>query len=190
MTAYVARRFAIGRDDAAAMRHQLFVDHGTTLKGLMSLHDVDPHDFLDFVHDVDMAALLPDIALAERIKALPGRKLIFTNADARYAQRVLDKRALSGLFDEIHDIHASEYHPKPAPSAYQRLIDNHAIDARRAIFIEDMPANLAPAKALGMQTAWVVTGREWAGGHPSIRPDHVDIMENSLEAVLGAFDRV
>ena len=76
----------LGCDAAEARRVQkmYFHDHGTTLAGLMHYHAVDPHDFLGFVHDIDMTVLKDAPPLADRLLALPGRRLVFTNGDAPY----------------------------------------------------------------------------------------------------------
>ena len=167
MTRFVADQ--LGLDDAEAFRLQKrwFLEHGTTLSGMMAEHGVDPKAFLAFVHDVDMAAITPDERLASAIALLPGRKLVFTNGDEPYARRVLDRLGLGSTFEAIHDIHATAYQPKPHPSAYQGLCDAYAIDPARALFAEDMARNLKPAKALGMTTLWVDNGSEQ--GHDADR---------------------
>ena len=162
MTAYVQR--LVGCDPLEARRIQKghFHEHGTTLAGLMASHDIDPHEFLAFVHDIDLARISADPHLVAAIDRLPGRKFVFTNGDADYAARVLDKLGLANLWDGLHDIHAMGYVPKPHPSAYQALCAGHGIDPERALFAEDMARNLAPAKALGMTTVWVDNGSEQA----------------------------
>ena len=153
----------LGCDPVEAHRVQklYFHDHGTTLSGLMHYHAIDPHDFLNFVHDIDMAPLGAAPRLADRLAALPGRKLVFTNGDDAYAARVLAGLGLSDSFDGMWDIHAMNYRPKPEPSAYAGLIEAFAIRPETAVFVEDMARNLAPAKALGMQTVWLDLATEW-----------------------------
>src|SRR3546814_5776210 len=89
------------------------MEHGTTLSGLMHHHGTDPHAFLDFVHDISLERISPDPELNADIRALPGRRLIFTNGDAAYASRVLERLDLVDAFEFIHDIHACQYVPKP-----------------------------------------------------------------------------
>ncbi|OYX63738.1 MAG: pyrimidine 5'-nucleotidase [Novosphingobium sp. 32-60-15] len=153
----------LGCDPVEAHRVQklYFHDHGTTLSGLMHYHAIDPHDFLNFVHDIDMAPLVAAPRLADKLAALPGRKLVFTNGDDAYAARVLASLGLSDSFDGMWDIHAMNYRPKPEPSAYAGLIEAFAIRPETAVFVEDMARNLAPAKALGMQTVWLDLATEW-----------------------------
>ncbi|HEX8215509.1 MAG TPA: pyrimidine 5'-nucleotidase [Allosphingosinicella sp.] len=154
----------LGVDAVEARRVQkaYFHEHGTTLAGLMAADGVDPHEFLDFVHDIDMARLTADPAVVNSIDRLPGRKFVFTNGDETYARRVLERLGLANAFDGMHDIHAMGYVPKPNPQAYQAMCERHAIDPAAALFVEDMARNLKPAKALGMTTVWVDNGSEQA----------------------------
>ena len=107
--------------------------------------------------------LSADPDLVGSIDRLPGRKFVFTNGDASYAARVLDRLGLGNLWDGLHDIHAMNYVPKPDPRAYALMCEQHGIDPNRALFVEDMARNLAPAKALGMITVWIDNGSEQAG---------------------------
>jgi putative hydrolase of the HAD superfamily len=164
MGEYIQRLLGCGPDEARRVQKAHFITHGTTLSGLMRSHGVEPREFLDFVHDVDLARLTADPQLLEALDRLPGRKFVFTNADEGYAKRVLDRLGLANAFDGMHDIHAMEYVPKPDPRSYSAICERHEIDPRRALFVDDMARNLAPAKALGMTTVWLDNGSE-KGGH-------------------------
>ena len=171
-------------DAVAARRVQkdFFHRHGTTLRGLMDEHGVDPHHFLDFVHNIEMDTLSEDRRMSEGIAALPGRKLVFTNGDAAYAMRVLARLGLDTHFEAVHDIHAMAYRPKPDPAVYAELCERHAIAPERALFAEDMARNLTPAKALGMTTLWVDNGSEAAELGADM--DAIDIVVPDLGAWL------
>ena len=165
---YVEQYFKIPSEDAHQIRQKYYQQYGTTLGGLMAEHAIDPHGYLDFVHDVDMMKLTPAPQLRALITALPGRKLIFTNADAPYAERVLIARGLDGVFEDIFDIHRMAHLPKPAPRSYTALCQELAIDPHRAVFVEDSAHNLVPAKAVGMTTIWVNhDGQAATSGHES-----------------------
>lgn len=160
MTAYIMQLLNLDAVSARTIQKRYFLEHGTTLKGLMASHHVDPHDFLDFVHDIDLDVVEPDARLLGSLARLPGRKLVFTNGDAAYAGRVLDRLGISSQIEGIYDIVAANFVPKPDAAPYDQLLDRFAIDARRAVFVEDMARNLAPAKARGMTTVWVNNGSE------------------------------
>jgi len=177
MGRYIQQLLGVDAEEAWRVQKGFFHSHGMTLPGLMQAHGVDPHHFLDFVHDVDVDMVQPHPELAEMIGRLPGRKLVFTNADAPYAARVLARLGLSDSFDAMHDIHALSYVPKPQAGAYAHLCATHAIDPRRALFVEDMARNLVPAKTIGMTTVWVDNGSEQGPGdalqHIDYRVDNV-----------------
>jgi len=162
MNAFIQQLLGCGEAEARAVQKSHFRDHGTTLSGLMASHGVDPRTFLDYVHDIDLARLSADPRLVAALDKLPGRKLVFTNGDETYARRVLDRLGLGNAFDGLHDIHAMNYVPKPDPRAYAAICERYGITPERALLVEDMARNLAPAKALGMTTVWIDNGSEQA----------------------------
>jgi putative hydrolase of the HAD superfamily len=172
MGQYIQRLLSCDPIEARRVQKSYFIDHGTTLSGLMMHHGIDPNDFLAFVHDIELDSVEEDKRLVAAVAALPGRKLIFTNGDAAYAARVLEKLGLSSSFEAIHDIHACAYRPKPYAESYVDMIERLAITPSTALFVEDMARNLEPAKALGMTTVWVNNGSE-RGGHGA-HPDFID----------------
>ncbi|WP_448580167.1 pyrimidine 5'-nucleotidase [Thermaurantiacus sp.] len=182
MEAYVGRLLGLDRDAARAVQKRYFHEHGTTLRGLMLSHGVDPHDFLDFVHDIDMSVLSPDPQLRRALLALPGKRFVFTNGDLPYAERVLGALGILDCFHGLHDIHAMAYHPKPDPRAYQDLVARFGIDPRRSFFAEDMAHNLMPAKAMGMMTLWVNNGSE--RGNHGHSPAFIDFETDELAVFL------
>ncbi|URW75372.1 pyrimidine 5'-nucleotidase [Sphingomonas donggukensis] len=169
MTDYIVRLTGLAEPEAAALREGYFLEHGTTLAGLMAAHGVDPHDFLDYVHDVEMDVLEENAPLAALIAKLPGRKLVFTNGDLPYAERVLGRLGLGDSFEGVHDIHAMALQPKPAASAYAGLCAAYGIDPARSLFADDMARNLAPAKVIGMTTLWIDNGSQQENS--VLRPD-------------------
>jgi putative hydrolase of the HAD superfamily len=177
---------ALTVEDAHALRRRFFLDHGTTLRGLMLEHGIEPKAFLDYVHDIDLSPVPPDPALVEAIAALPGRKLIFTNGTEHYAERVIARIGLTGHFLAIHDIMACDYLPKPDPSGYAALIARHRVEPGTALMVEDMARNLVPAAALGMTTAWVETPKDWAreGASPDDIHHVIDELAPWLRAAL------
>jgi putative hydrolase of the HAD superfamily len=164
MGAYIQRLLDCDPVEARRVQKQHFHNHGTTLAGLMQEHGVDPHDFLDDVHDIPLDRVQADDRLGTALGRLPGRKFVFTNGDAPYARRVLEALGVHDHFDELHDIHASELRPKPNPHGYLLLCERFGIDPVHALLADDIAQNLAPAKALGMTTVWVDNGSE-RGNH-------------------------
>jgi putative hydrolase of the HAD superfamily len=173
MGAFIERLLGCNSAEAKRVQKAHFHAHGTTLAGLMREHDVDPHLFLKDVHAIPLDRIERDDRLARGLARLPGRKLIFTNADEPYARRVLEALGVNDQFGEMHDIHAAELRPKPDEHGYCLLLGRFGIDPSRAAMIEDMAQNLKPAKRLGMTTVWVDNGSE--RGNHGHHPDYIDL---------------
>jgi putative hydrolase of the HAD superfamily len=104
MTAYVSAFLGLSREQARELQKRYYRDHGTTLQGLMIHHGVDPADFLEKAHAIDYGVLSPDLTLGDAIKALPGRKFIFTNGSVRHAEMAARALGILDHFDDIFDI--------------------------------------------------------------------------------------
>ena len=168
MTAHVTRVLGVDAAEADRLRKHYWRDYGTTLAGLMAERQIDPHAYLLDVHDIDFSVLDPNPDLAAAIAALPGRKIIHTNADKTYAGRVLDQLGI-GPFEAIYGIEEVSFHPKPDARAYAAVIDAHDFDPATAAMFEDDPRNLAVPASLGMQTVLVGSGRH---GPDELATDH------------------
>ncbi len=153
---YLIERMGFSPAEAAARRRQYLAAFGTTLNGLRRDYHVDPHDYLAFVHDVPLARFLrPDPALDAMLDRLPPTKIIFTNADAAHARRVLEHLRLTRHFADIVDIFALDFANKPEPQAYQVVLSRLAAAPADCVFVDDTPQNLPPAQALGILTVHV-----------------------------------
>ena len=155
MTAFVQKVTGLERDEAWRLQKAYLAEHGLTLRGLMLHHGVQPADFHALFHDLSLEALAQDPALIAALERLPGRRLIFTNADDVHAERVLARLGLADLFDEVFHIGSFGFLPKPDPAGFARLAADHGVDPRATAFFEDAERNLAPAADLGMTTVLV-----------------------------------
>ena len=176
MTAYVMRALKVERAEADHLRDQYWRLYGTTLAGLMHEHGVDPLPYLAEVHDISFDSLTPDPALRAAIADLPGRRIVFTNGSAPYAENVLAARGLSGLFDGVYGVEDAGFHPKPHREAFEAVFARAGITPRRAAMFEDDPRNLAVPHAMGMQTVHV-------GPKPE-RAAHIGFHTNDLPQFL------
>jgi putative hydrolase of the HAD superfamily len=161
MTAYVEKVTGLPHAEAYALQKRYLAEHGLTLGGLMQNHGVDPDEYHTLFHDLPLEALAQTPELVAAIARLPGRRLIFTNADAIHAARVLDHLGLAHLFHDVFHIESFGFVPKPNRLAFERMIESHQIEPSTTAFFEDSEANLAPAAALGMTT--VLVGLRAAG---------------------------
>ncbi|MES2033297.1 MAG: pyrimidine 5'-nucleotidase [Pseudomonadota bacterium] len=162
MTDFMETHTGLPRDEARAIQKAYYMEHGTTLAGLMAnSHGLDPEDFLTAVHDVALDRLTPDVKMAEALMRLPGRRLVFTNGSAAHAERVLERLQIAHAFEDVFHISAADYIPKPSPVTFEKMMARHAVSPKGAAFFEDSEKNLAPAAVLGMTT--VLVGPHAAG---------------------------
>ena len=188
ITLYVMRLYGLDGLSARALQKYFYHRYGTTLKALMVEDGVDPHDFLDFAHDIDHSAIKLDAALGDAIERLPGRKLILTNGSRRHAENVARKLGILDHFEDVFDIAAADFVPKPERSTYERFLDRHGIDPRRSALFEDIARNLVVPHDLGMATVLVVPRvidpyRE-AFEQEAVREAHIDHITSDLAAFL------
>lgn len=163
MGEFIHRLFDVEIAEARRIQKSLFRDHGTTLRGLMTVHGIEPAAFLDYVHDIDVSVVDPSPTLDRALADLPGRKFVFTNGSLAHAERVLARLGVAPeRFHGIFDIVAADYRPKPDPEPYAAIIRRFAIRPDRAAMVEDMARNLKPAREQGMTTVWVRTEADWA----------------------------
>ena len=155
MTAWVMRTLQVGRTEADRLRKHYWETYGTTLAGLMREHGADPGPYLTEVHEIDFSMLPADPALAARLAALPGRKIVYTNACVPYAHKVLHARGLTGLFDAVYGVENAGFRPKPEQAAFAEVFAADGLDPARAAMFEDDPRNLTAPHRMGMQTVLV-----------------------------------
>jgi len=153
---FVAKFLDVGHEEAFRVQKDYYRRYGTTMRGLMAEHGLNPDDFLDFVHEIDHSPLEPNPALGSAIEALPGRKLILTNGTRKHADAVTRRLAIDHHFEGVFDILAAELEPKPSPQTYDRFLEAHGVDPASAAMFEDLARNLAVPHALGMTTVLVV----------------------------------
>lgn len=182
--AFIADFLGVDRIEARRIQKAYFRSHDTTLNGLMADHDVDPEVFLEYVHDIDISSVARSEPLDAALEKISGRKLLFTNASAAHARKVMTRLGVERHFEGIFDIAAADYVPKPRPESYLRLIERHSIEPRKTVIIDDISHNLRPAAALGMVTVWVRTEEPWA--QPENGADYLDHVADDLVSWLQA----
>lgn len=155
MVAYVMNALGVDKAEADRLRVHYWRTHGTTLAGLMREHDLDPDPYLVDVHDISFDALTADPELRSRIAELPGRRIVYTNGSAPYAEQVLAARGLSGLFDAIYGVEHAGYRPKPELSAFEQVFARDGLDPAIGAMFEDEARNLAAPHSMGMKTVHV-----------------------------------
>ncbi len=195
---YIVGLLRISRDEAFLLQKDYYRRYGTTLRGLMEEHGLEPDQYLEIVHQIDHSALTPNPALGAAIAKLPGRKLILTNGTRQHAEAVMGRLEIAQHFDDIFDIRAAELEPKPRPQVYDRFLTRHDVVPHKAAIFEDLARNLEVPHARGMTTvlvvpegARVVLREEWElTGSDAPHVDHVtDDLAGFLREIVGAGGR-
>ena len=158
ITLYLMGLFGLDGLSARALQKHYYHRYGTTLRGLMAEHGIDAEAFLDFAHDIDHSAIELNPGLGDAIARLPGRKLILTNGSRRHAESVAVKLGIFQYFEDVFDIQAAGFVPKPERRAYELFLDRHRVDPAGAAMFEDIAKNLVVPHELGMTTCLVLPG--------------------------------
>ena len=189
MNLFMSERLGIPAEKVREQRDALLVSHGTTLNGLRRSHAVDPDEFLAFVHDLPLQQLLSrNEALDRMLAAIPLRKFVFTNADAAHARRILTTLGVIDHFESIIDIHLVEFCNKPDLRAYQKALTFISAQPEECVLLEDYPANIRPARAMGMTTVLVSPDGDDAGD--VVGEDVVDYTIASVVEFEQLLDRI
>jgi putative hydrolase of the HAD superfamily len=190
---YIVGFLKISREEAFRVQKDYYRRYGTSMRGLMEEHGLQPDEFLELVHQIDHSPIEPNPALGDAIAKLPGRKLILTNGTRSHADAVMKRLGIGHHFEDVFDIRAAELEPKPRPQVYERFLKRHSVDPARAAMFEDLARNLEVPHALGMTTvlvvpqgAGVVLREDWElAGRDAPHVDHVtDDLSGFLRGVL------
>ena len=160
MGKFIVEHLNVNINEAKNIQRKYYKKHGTTLRGLMDNHGIDPDSFLEEVHKLDYSIVSPNLKLAKNLENLNGKKFIFTNANKKHADIILDKLQIANLFEGIFDIKMANYIPKPEIQTYEKLIETYNINPNKTIMFDDIAKNLVPASKLGFTTVWIDVGHE------------------------------
>ena len=178
---YVVEYYGVSMEEAEHIRKSYWANYGTTLAGLMQVEKINPQDFLNYVHDVDLSVIQPCQTTLEGLKKLDGRKVIFTNADKLHAERVLERMGIADQFDGIYDVMWADFAPKPDRATYERLMKHLGANASKTVMLEDTHINLKTAHDMGMTT--VLIHSDMAPTEPH---DHVHHMAACMPSWLAS----
>jgi putative hydrolase of the HAD superfamily len=164
MNLYMRDYMGFDPAEIAQVREKYYLEYGTTLRGLQANHEIDVQEFLAFVHDLPLGDYIrPNPQLCEVIAGLGTRNLIFTNADAAHARRVLKVLGLDACFKGIVDVNAVSPYCKPMPESFEvamRLAGEN--NPGRCVMIDDLPRTAKAAREAGWYG--ILFGQD--GSHP------------------------
>jgi len=189
MTAAVQEALDCDAQTANQLRSHYWARYGATVIGMQRHHGVDPHDFLHRSHSFDVAPLIrADKGLAWRLKRLPGRKVLVTNAPLHYARAVLKHLDILHVFDSLWALEQMRYHgvfrPKPSCALLRHLLAREGVDPARAVLVEDTLPNLRGARRAGLRTVHIFHPGTPFATQEKGRPLYVDLRVNAIADLL------
>jgi len=162
MSAYISKKLDIDLLKAKELQKKYFYENGTTLSGLMKYDKIDPYEFLEFVHNIDISWLPKDLLLRQELIKIKEKKYIFTNGSHSHVKNVTKQLGIEDLFDDAFAITDANFIPKPNIESYKKMIKKFDLDPKKSILIEDIAHNLEQAKNLGMKTCWLENNETFA----------------------------
>ena len=161
MGKFIEERLDLSSGEAQALRSKYYHQYGTTLRGLMIEHQINPDEYLEYVHQINYDVVIPNESLADTIKRLDGKKFIFTNANYGHVEKVLEKLNMKNIFDGCFDISESNYLPKPHKEIYDAFQNKFNLDNTKTAMFEDLHINLKEPYSMGWETIWVTNNLEY-----------------------------
>ena len=182
MTEYISNKLNVDLKKAKELQANYFHKYNTSLNGLMIHHEIDPKEFLDFVHDIDLSFLEKDTALRYELENINLRKFVFTNGSYNHVKHITTTLGIDDQFEGIFDIVDAEYHPKPEAKAFDLMVEKFKIDPKETLYIEDIAKNLSIGKERGTITAWLINDEEW--GKKESEKEYIDYKIENLTLFL------
>ena len=182
MSAFISEKFNVDLIEAKKIQKEYFYEYGTTLSGLMKKQNINPNEFLEFVHDIDISWLPKDNFLREELIKIQEKKYIFSNGSHAHIENVTKQLGIRDLFDGAFDITDANFIPKPHLDPYIKLIEKFKLDPKQSILIEDIAHNLEQAKKLGMKTCWLENDEAFA--KKDADKPYIDYKINNLPSFL------
>ena len=182
MTEYISKKLNLNLKKAKELQTNYFHKYNTSLNGLMKHHNIEPEDFLKYVHNIDLSFMSKDVVLRNELQNLNLKKFIFTNGSKDHANNIITHLGINDMFDGLFDIVDSEFSPKPTAKAFDLMVEKFKINPKETLYIEDIAKNLSIGKERGAITAWLINDEYW--GKKESDKDFIDFKVENLSLFL------
>ena len=182
MTSYISNKLKLDIKKAKELQTSYFHKYNTSLNGLMIHHNIQPKEFLKYVHDIDLNFMKKDTILRKELTSLNLKKFVFTNGSKEHVENIIKHLGIEDQFNGIFDIVDAEYHPKPEAKAFDLMVKKFNIDPKETIYIEDIAKNLSIAKVRGSTTVWLINNEYW--GKKESDKEYIDYKIENLSLFL------
>jgi len=182
MGEYISRKLNVDLKKAKELQRNYFHQYNTSLNGLMIHHKIDPHEFLEYVHNIDLDFLKKDTVLREELLKLDAKKFVYTNGSRGHVNNITKHLGIDDLFDGVFDIVDGQFIPKPQIEPFKVLIKKFDINPEETVFIEDIAKNLSVKKELNLKTVWLINNEYW--GKQDSDKNYIDVKIENLTSFL------
>ncbi len=101
---FIKNKLNIPDEEVLTLRIRLREQYKSTMQGLFVEFGIDQQEYLQFVHDIELASLIPpNPELPALLAAIPQKKYIFTNSTCYHARRILQYLQVQDYFEDIID---------------------------------------------------------------------------------------
>ena len=182
MGEYISKKLNVDLKKAKELQRNYFHKYNTSLNGLMIHHKIDPHEFLEYVHDIDLNFLKKDTVLREELLKLDAKKFVYTNGSRDHVNNITKHLGIDDLFDGVFDIVDGQFIPKPQIEPFKVLIKKFDINPEETVFIDDIAKNLSVKKELNLKTVWLINNEYW--GKQDSDKNYIDVKIENLTSFL------
>jgi len=182
MGEYISRKLNVDLKKAKELQRNYFHQFNTSLNGLMIHHKIDPHEFLEYVHDINLDFLKKDTVLREELLKLDAKKFVYTNGSRDHVNNITKHLGIDDLLDGVFDIVDGQFIPKPQIEPFKILIKKFDINPEETVFIEDIAKNLSVKKELNLKTVWLINNEYW--GKQDSDKNYIDVRIENLTSFL------
>ena len=182
MSEYISRKLNVDLKKAKELQRNYFHQYNTSLNGLMIHHKIDPHEFLEYVHDINLDFLKKDTVLREELLKLDAKKFVYTNGSRDHVNNITKHLGIDDLLDGVFDIVDGQFIPKPQIEPFKILIKKFDINPEETVFIEDIAKNLSVKKELNLKTVWLINNEYW--GKQDSDKSYIDVRIENLTSFL------
>ena len=182
MTSYISKKLNLDIEKAKKLQTNYFHRYNTSLNGLMIHHNIEPKNFLKYVHDIDLTFMKKDLLLREELKNLNLKKFVFTNGSKEHVANITKHLGIDDQFHDVFDIVDAEFTPKPEAKAFDLMVKKFNIKPKETIYIEDIAKNLSIGKIRGATTVWLINDEYW--GKKESNKDYIDYKIENLSLFL------
>ena len=182
ITDFIMSKYSLDVDQAKKIQKEYYLKYGLTLRGLIVEKKLEPEEFLDYVHDIDLSFLDKDKVLRNELENMKLQKFVFTNGSKEHVKNITTTLGIDDQFDGVFDIVDAEYHPKPEARAFDLMVEKFKIDPKKTLYIEDIAKNLSIGKERGATTVWLINDEYW--GKKESDKDYIDYKIENLSLFL------